>query len=166
MKAGYGGGVAAYLALNEVTDSGLGHDGDGDGGHDVLDHLRVGHAGYAALDADIGGHALERHDGAGAGLLSDAGLGEGLLVSGIAWKGVGWGSRVRLTCSTLTTSMMTPPCNIRARPVFTVKESVEPLEPLVAVAPLTGNSVAIVVVCTEDSTKECLKRKFREFLGS
>lgn len=63
-----------YLALNKVSDSGLGHDGDGHRGHDVLDHLWVGHAGYAALDADIGGHALERHDGAGAGLLSDAGL--------------------------------------------------------------------------------------------
>jgi hypothetical protein len=40
--------------------------------------------------------------------------------------------------------MMTPPWSIRARPVLTVKESVEPL---VAEAPLTGNSVAIVVLC-------------------
>lgn len=83
----------AYLALNKVSDSGFGHDGDGDCGHDLLDHLRVRHAGYAALDADIGGHALERHDGAGAGLLSDAGLGrEGLLDSG-SGIAVGGGER-------------------------------------------------------------------------
>jgi hypothetical protein len=64
----------AYLALNEVTDARLGHDGDGDSSHDLLDHLRVGHACHASLDADISRDALEGHDGAGAGLLGDAGL--------------------------------------------------------------------------------------------
>ena len=52
-----------YLALDKVTDSCLGHDGDSDGLHDLLDHLGVAHAGYAALGSDIGGHALEGHDG-------------------------------------------------------------------------------------------------------
>ena len=37
-----------------------------------LDELRVGHAGDAAFGADHGGHALERHDGDGAGLFGDA----------------------------------------------------------------------------------------------
>ena len=40
-----------------------------------MDHGWVGHAGYAALGADVGGDALECHDGAGAGFFGDAGLG-------------------------------------------------------------------------------------------
>jgi hypothetical protein len=69
-----------------VADTGLGHDGDGDCGHDVLDHPWVGHAGNAALDADIGGDTLQRHDGAGSGLLGDAGLWRGLSVAGLRWN--------------------------------------------------------------------------------
>lgn len=62
--------------------------------------------------------------------------------------------------------MMTPPCNIRARPVFTVKESGEPLVPLVALeAPLTGNSVAIVEYVQVVSTKKG-KLVLRDFWGS
>jgi hypothetical protein len=52
-----------YLAFDKVADSGLRHDGDGDGVHDLLYHLWVRHAGYAALDSYVGGDALEGHDG-------------------------------------------------------------------------------------------------------
>ena len=83
------------LRLDEVADAALGHDRDGDRGHDLLDHRRVGHARDAAGGADVGGHALERHDRHGAGVLGDLGL-----------LGV-------------TTSMMTPPLSISARPVLT-----------------------------------------------
>lgn len=62
------------LRLDEVADASLGHDRDGDGGLDRLDDGRVGHARDAAVAADVGGHALERHDGDGAGLLGDAGF--------------------------------------------------------------------------------------------
>lgn len=63
-----------YLALNEVTDTGLGHDGDSNGLHDLLDHAGIGHASNATLDTDIGGNTLEGHDGGGTGLLSNASL--------------------------------------------------------------------------------------------
>ena len=56
------------LAFDKVADAGLGHDGDRHGLLDLLDQGRVRHARHAALGADVGGHALERHDGAGAGL--------------------------------------------------------------------------------------------------
>ena len=62
------------LGFDEVADAGLGHDGDGDGGDDLLDELGVGHAGDAAFGADHGGNALQRHDGDGAGFFGDAGL--------------------------------------------------------------------------------------------
>ena len=62
------------LGFGEVADAGLGHDGDGDGGHDLFDELGVGHAGDAAFGADHGGDALERHDGDSTGLFSNAGL--------------------------------------------------------------------------------------------
>ena len=44
------------------------------GGLDALDHRRVGHARDAAVAADVGGHALERHDRDSAGVLGDASL--------------------------------------------------------------------------------------------
>lgn len=62
------------LALNKVADAGLGHDGNGDGGLDLLDDSRVRHAGNAAVLSDIGGDTLEGHDGASTGFLSDTGL--------------------------------------------------------------------------------------------
>ena len=62
------------LGLDEVTDARLGHDRDGDRGLDALDHLGVAHAGHATVAADVGRHTLERHDGAGAGVLGDLGL--------------------------------------------------------------------------------------------
>ena len=41
---------------------------------DARDHRGVAHAGDAAVGPDVGGDALERHHGAGARLLGDAGL--------------------------------------------------------------------------------------------
>lgn len=57
-----------------MTDTGLGHDGNSDSLHDLLDHAGVGHAGNTTLDTDIGGDTLEGHDGSGTGLLSNASL--------------------------------------------------------------------------------------------
>ena len=62
------------LGLDEVADAGLGHHRDGHGRLDALDHLRVAHAGHAAVAADVGRHPLERHDGDRAGVLGDLGL--------------------------------------------------------------------------------------------
>lgn len=66
--------IGTYLALDEMPNSRLGHDGDGDCVHDLPDHLGVAHACYAALGSDVCGHALEGHDGDGTGLLCNAGL--------------------------------------------------------------------------------------------
>ena len=52
------------LAITGIDDRGL----------DALDHLRVAHPGHAAVAADVGGHPLERHHGAGTGVLGDLGL--------------------------------------------------------------------------------------------
>ena len=62
------------LGLDEVADAGLGHDRDGDGGLDALDHLGVAHARHAAVAADVGRHPLEGHDRARPGVLGDLGL--------------------------------------------------------------------------------------------
>ena len=62
------------LRLDEVADAALGHHRDGHGLLDLADLVRVGHAGDAALHADVGRHALERHHRDGAGLLGDARL--------------------------------------------------------------------------------------------
>ena len=62
------------LCLGEVPDAAFRHDGDGNGRLDALDHGRVAHAGHAAGRADVGGDALERHNGRGSGGLGDAGL--------------------------------------------------------------------------------------------
>ena len=60
-----------HLGLHEVADAALGHNGDGHGLLDALDHLRVAHAGHTASGTDVGGDTLERHDGASARLLGD-----------------------------------------------------------------------------------------------
>ena len=60
------------LRLDNVTDAALGHDGDGDGLLNALDHLGVTHARDAACGTDVGRDALECHDGAGARLFGDA----------------------------------------------------------------------------------------------
>ena len=57
-----------------MADAGLGHNRDGDSFDDLANHARVRHASHAALGADLGGHALERHDGNSAGFLGDDGL--------------------------------------------------------------------------------------------
>ena len=60
--------------FGEVADAHLGHHRDGDGGHDVANDADLGHAGHAALFADIGRHAFQRHHRASARLLGDHGL--------------------------------------------------------------------------------------------
>ena len=59
------------LCLDEVTDAGLRHDGDRHGVDDALDQVRIGHTCHATLGADVGGDALEGHDGHGTRILGD-----------------------------------------------------------------------------------------------
>src|SRR5690606_14836059 len=63
-----------HLRLDEVPDARLRHDRDRDRGDDVVDEVGVAHARHAALRADVGGNALERHDGDGARVFRDARL--------------------------------------------------------------------------------------------
>ena len=60
------------LGLDKVSDAGLGHDRDGNGVLDLLNHDRVRHAGNTAVLADVGGDTLEGHDGDGSGLRGGA----------------------------------------------------------------------------------------------
>ena len=59
------------LRLGEVADPALGHHRDAHRLLDLADHPRVGHARDAALRADVGRDALERHHRDGPGLLGD-----------------------------------------------------------------------------------------------
>jgi len=63
-----------HLGLGEVADAGLRHHGDVDDLLDLPDLARIGHPRDPAVAADIGRHPLERHHGARAGVLGDAGL--------------------------------------------------------------------------------------------
>src|SRR5699024_5228049 len=63
-----------YLRFNEVSDTGLGHHGDGNRVDDAFDQVRVAHARNATLCTDIGWHTLQSHDCGCAGCFSDAGL--------------------------------------------------------------------------------------------
>jgi hypothetical protein len=56
---------------DEVADARLGHHRNGHGFLDRLDQFRGGHAGDAALFADVGGDAFQRHHGDRAGFLGD-----------------------------------------------------------------------------------------------
>ncbi len=60
-----------HLRLGEVADPGLGHDGDRHGLLDALDQDRIGHPRDAAVAADVGGNALERHHRGRTGVLGD-----------------------------------------------------------------------------------------------
>jgi hypothetical protein len=62
------------LRLDEMADAALGHHRDRHGLLDLRDHRRIGHAGDAAVAADIGGHTLERHHRHGSRVLRDLGL--------------------------------------------------------------------------------------------
>ena len=62
------------LGLDEVTDAALCHDWNRDGFFDFDDLGGIGHAGYAAVLANIGRHSLKRHYSACAGVLGDPGL--------------------------------------------------------------------------------------------
>ena len=63
-----------HLRFGEMADANFGHHRNRDRVHDFADDARSGHAGHAAIFANIGRHALERHHGAGSGLLGDARL--------------------------------------------------------------------------------------------
>ena len=62
------------LRLDKMADARLSHNRDGNGLDDPLDHLRVAHARHAAVLANVGRHALQRHDCARPGFLGDARL--------------------------------------------------------------------------------------------
>lgn len=62
------------LGLDKVTDSALGHNGDGHGSHDLLDHSGVGHSGDSSVGSNVGGDLLKGHNGHGSGLLGNLGL--------------------------------------------------------------------------------------------
>jgi len=62
------------MACSEVADPALGHDRDGHGADDLLDHVGVAHPGDPALGADVGWHALQRHHRDRARVLGDLGL--------------------------------------------------------------------------------------------
>eukprot|EP00983_Pelagomonas_calceolata_P085770 1156625-Pelagomonas_calceolata.AAC.5 len=62
------------LGLHKVPDASLGHDRDGDGGLDGLDHGGVGHPGHTPVLTDVRRHPLQSHHGHSACLLGDAGL--------------------------------------------------------------------------------------------
>ena len=57
------------LRLDEVSDTALGHDRDGDGLLDAANHLRIAHARDPAGRTDICRDAFERHDGSRASVL-------------------------------------------------------------------------------------------------
>jgi hypothetical protein len=84
-----------HPCLEEVADAGLGHHGDADRRLDLLDLGRIGHAGDAALLADVGGTRSR------------------------AMTATAPASSAMIACSALTTSMMTPPLSISARPLLT-----------------------------------------------
>lgn len=66
--------INSYLALNKVSNTSLGHDGDGHCVHDILDHVRVRHARHATLDSDIGRNPFEGHDSGSTSLFGNTGL--------------------------------------------------------------------------------------------
>src|SRR5207248_2981724 len=63
-----------HARLGEMADTRLGHNGDRDRTHDVAYDADRRHPRDAALFADIGGHALQRHHGCRAGIFGDLGL--------------------------------------------------------------------------------------------
>ena len=62
------------LRLGEMADTALGHHRNGDCAHDLFDQLGIGHARDAALGANDGRHALQRHDRDRSGRFGDFGL--------------------------------------------------------------------------------------------
>ena len=66
--------VLQHLCLGEVSYAALGHHRYGDDLDDLRDLVGVGHAGHAALGADIGRDPFQGHDGHGARLFGDASL--------------------------------------------------------------------------------------------
>ena len=63
--------VMAKCRIGHFAEAALGHHRDRHGVLDFLDHERIGHARNAAIAADVGRDALQRHHRAGAGVLGD-----------------------------------------------------------------------------------------------
>ncbi len=63
-----------HAGLDKVSDPAFGHDRNCHRAFDFFDHIQIGHAGHAALSANIGRHPLERHHCRGAGVFGDLGL--------------------------------------------------------------------------------------------
>ncbi len=57
-----------------MADAHFGHHRNRDGVHDFANDFNAGHARDAAFFADVGGHAFQGHDRAGASFFGDAGL--------------------------------------------------------------------------------------------
>ena len=63
-----------HLGLDEVSDTALGHNRDGDRLLDLLDDRGVGHPRHPTRRTDIGRDPFQRHHGAGPGVLGDLGM--------------------------------------------------------------------------------------------
>ena len=62
------------LRFDKMTDTALGHHGNGNSLFDALDHRRVTHTRNAARGTNIGRNTLQGHDGTGAGAFGNFGL--------------------------------------------------------------------------------------------
>ena len=62
------------LGFNEMANTGLGDDGDGNSLLNFFDVLWVTHLSHAALGSDIGGDSFKSHDGAGSDFFNDVSL--------------------------------------------------------------------------------------------
>ena len=62
------------LGFHKVANAGFGHHRNADGGHNLLDHAGVRHAGHATIFADVGRDAFQGHDGAGTCFFSNNSL--------------------------------------------------------------------------------------------
>lgn len=87
-----------------------------DGVHYLFDHSRVWHACHTTLGSDICWDSLESHDCTCARFFRYSCL---VAVSQVIW--ITCRGELIQTCSALTTSIMTPPFSIFARPVLTAK---------------------------------------------
>ena len=93
----------ADLGFDEVTNANLGHDRDGNGSHNGLDHLGVRHTRNTTIAANVSWHALQGHDGTSSSLLQ----GKGAAFSAVLPREV---LRLQQSCSvTNDAALMTQP---------------------------------------------------------
>ena len=59
------------LGLHKVTDTALGHDGNGNGFLNSPDHFGIAHAGHTSGGTDVCRNALQSHNGTGSCLLGN-----------------------------------------------------------------------------------------------